>query len=253
MMDAQLGPIAEVAMQLVDVRPGERVLDVGCGCGGTTLELARRVGESGEVVGVDLSGPMLELARERAAGTPGVEFRQADAQTADLGEQRFDLIFSRFGVMFFADPVAAFTNLRRTLAPGGRLGFVCWQEVRKNPFMFEPTVAAAPFVPLPTPAEPGAPGPFAFADAERVRSILEGAGFERVEIEPWSGDIGAGTIEEALPFFFEIGPLSAALRDADAGPELVEKVRASVREVLVRYETPDGVRMPVNLWLVSGS
>jgi ubiquinone/menaquinone biosynthesis C-methylase UbiE len=233
------------------VAHGERALDLGCGCGATTLELARRVGPGGSVLGVDLSEPMLARARERAAGLGQVEFRAADAQTADLGAASFDLAYSRFGVMFFADPPAAFANVRRALRPAGRLGFVCWQEMRKNPYMFEPVAAAARHVTLPPPPAPDAPGPFAFADAARVRAILERAGFGRIEIAPWAGEIGLGEPEQALEFFFEIGPLAAALREAGAGPEVHTRVREAIREVLDRYSTPAGIRMPVHTWVVT--
>ena len=136
-INAQLEPIGLEAMDRADVRPGQRVLDVGCGCGQTSVELGRRVGDTGEVLGVDISGPMLDDAQRRAAeaGAGHVHFSQADAQTVTIEPGGFDLLFSRFGVMFFEDSAAAFSNLRRALAADGQLCFVCWQEIARNPWM----------------------------------------------------------------------------------------------------------------------
>jgi len=250
-MDRQLRVAGAAGMDAVGVSAGERVLDIGCGCGGTSLELARRVGPEGSVLGIDISGPMLEAARDQANSVPHLEFVQEDAQTSDLGEGAFDVAYSRFGVMFFADPERAFANLLRALRPEGRLGFVCWQAVQLNPFMYEPVAAAATVMPLPPRPPPDAPGPFAFADPERSTRILERAGFQDVTLEDWQGEFEVGELSSALDFFCEIGPLSAALREAGGGPELREKVRRAVRDTLAGYETPDGIRMPVALWLVT--
>ncbi|MFM8411336.1 MAG: class I SAM-dependent methyltransferase, partial [Alphaproteobacteria bacterium] len=132
-LDRQIGPLGAAAMAAADLQPGERVLDVGCGCGATSIELARRVAPGGAVLGVDVSTVMLEAARAAAgrAGAEGLEFANADAQTAPLTPAGFDVVFSRFGVMFFADPTAAFANLRRALRPGGRLAVVCWHAIGK--------------------------------------------------------------------------------------------------------------------------
>src|SRR5258705_5710546 len=178
MLDAMIGPLGRHALDRARVAPGEAVLDVGCGCGDTTLELARRVGPSGRVLGVDISAPMLGRARERAraAGATHVIFEQADAQTHAFTAASFDLILLRFRVMFFVDPTAAFANLRPALRSGGRLTFVCWQGFPKNPWMAVPLMAAMPHIKLPTPPAPDAPGPFAFGDDGRVRTILADAG-----------------------------------------------------------------------------
>jgi SAM-dependent methyltransferase len=250
-MDPLLRSAGVAGMDAVGVGAGERALDVGCGCGDTSLELARRVGLRGRVVGIDVSGPMLERARSRAKSVPNLEFVQEDAQTSDLGEGSFDLAYSRFGTMFFADPEGAFANLHRALQPEGRLGFVCWQAVQLNPFMYEPVAAAATVIPLPPRPPPGTPGPFALADPERLTRILERAGFRSVKLEDWQGEIEIGARATALNFFCEVGPLSAALREADAGPDLREKVVQAIGEMLSGYETPDGIRMPVALWLVT--
>jgi SAM-dependent methyltransferase len=239
------------------VAPGERALDVGCGCGQTTFQLAERVAPAGSVVGIDISAVMLARAQERAArsGAEGVRirFENADAQTAALGEAAFDLVFSRFGVMFFADPPAAFANLRRALAPGGRLAFVCWQGPERNEWVRVPLAAAAKHLTLPRPA-PGAPGPFALSDPERTRAILAQAGFREIEIEPHERDlaIARGSLDEAAGFLTQIGPLSRALREAGAaGAELQEAVAQSVREALAPYAGPQGVRMGSASWIVT--
>ncbi len=255
LIDAQLGPLGRLVMERAGVAPGEQILDVGCGCGDTTIDLARRVGPSGFVVGVDVSAPMLARAAAAAAasGLANVRFETADAQTGRFAAARFDLVWSRFGVMFFADPVAAFANLRATLGARGRLVFVCWQALTENPWLRVPLEAAARHLPPATPPAPDAPGPFAFADAERVRGILERAGFERIAIEPVRQILtvgGATSLDGAVRFLLEgVGPTSAALREADPGVR--DAVAAAVRAALAPYETAEGVRMASAAWLVS--
>jgi len=253
-LDRQIGPLGRAAMDRVGIAAGDRVLDVGCGTGDTTVELARRVGPGGAVTGIDLSEPMLASARQRADGIGNVTFRAADAQTTRFEAGHFDVCFSRFGVMFFVDPVAAFTNLRTALSPGGRLGFVCWQELRKNPWMQVPLAAATRHITLPPPPEPGAPGPFSFADAERVRGILERAGFTDLAFADHRATltIGGGKgLDEVVDILLTgVGPTSAALRQADAA--IRTTVAASVREALVPYHTPGtGLRMDGTCWLVT--
>ena len=172
-LDAQLAPMSALLLEASRVQPGWRVLDVGCGCGATALALAEAVGPAGEVVGVDVSAPMLARAADRLAhlAKPPTLVR-ADAQTEPLGEQRFDLALSRFGVMFFSHPEKAFTNLARTLKPLGRLVFVCWRAATDNPWAALPLAVARRHVPPPPPADPHAPGPFAFADPARTPRLL---------------------------------------------------------------------------------
>src|SRR6185503_11565956 len=162
-LDTQLEELGRLAMERARLVPGERVLDVGCGCGATTRALAARVGARGSAHGVDISAPMLARAAEltRAAGVGNVRFTNADAQTYAFEPGGADVLFSRFGVMFFTDPPAAFTNLRRALRPGGRVAFVCWQPLAENPWLLVPLSTAAQHIQLPPPPAPGAPGPFA--------------------------------------------------------------------------------------------
>ncbi|MCC6640759.1 MAG: class I SAM-dependent methyltransferase [Deltaproteobacteria bacterium] len=253
-IDRQIAPLGERALAAAQLSPGERVLDVGCGCGQTTLRAAAHVGEAGEVLGIDLSAPMLARARERARemGVTNVRFEQADAQTASL-PQHFDVLFSRFGVMFFDAPEAAFTNLRRALRSGGRLAFVCWQALTRNPWMLVPLTAVAPLVPLPAPPPPGAPGPFGFADAARVTRILEEAGFVDVGVESVEETllVGPPDVNDAARFLVAMGPAAAALADAALTPEKQSQVEQAVRQAIEPYLTPDGVRMPSASWIVT--
>jgi SAM-dependent methyltransferase len=251
-LDRQIEPLGLAAMDALSPRPGERILDIGCGCGHSSLQLASRVGETGAVVGVDISAPMLAVARDRPVGAAIArpEFRQADAQVDALGAEAFDAAFSRFGVMFFADPVQAFANIRKALKPAGRLAFVCWRPFADNPWMRDPFAAAAPFLPPPAPVDPLAPGPFAFADAERVRSILDAAGFSGVAVRPFDAAIGGSDVETSLTLALRVGPLGSALRE---NPDRAEAAIGAVREVLARRLTPDGVKMPAAVWIVQAS
>ncbi len=247
MLDRQIAPLGRRAMAVLAPQPGERVIDIGCGCGDTTLDLARAVGPAGRVLGVDVSAPMLAVARGRTADLAHLTFLQADAQVAAFGPP-FDAAFSRFGVMFFADPTAAFRNIRAALRPGGRLGFVCWRQPAENLWMTAPLGAALRHVPAPPPDDPDAPGPFAFARADRVRAILVGAGFAQVQIEACDMAIGGFDLETALRLALRVGPLSRLLREAGAQPEAITD---SVRETLRGYLTPNGVLMPSASWIVT--
>ena len=157
-LDRQIQPLGAEALRVLEPAPGERVIDIGCGCGQTTLALAERVGAAGAATGVDISRPMLEVARQRPvpAGAAAPRFVEADAQAADLGRGAHDAAFSRFGVMFFADPAAAFANIRAALKPGGRMVFVCWRPLAENLWMRLPLEAAQPLLPPMPPADPAA-------------------------------------------------------------------------------------------------
>ena len=255
MLDRQLGAIGRLVMDVAHVAEGETVLDVGCGCGTTSLDLADRVGKSGSVMGVDISRPMLEWARERAAKgqVTNVTFTLADAQT-HMFRPEFDLIYSRFGVMFFEDPPAAFANLHQAMKPGGRVAFACWQAIHRNPWLGVPLMAALKHITIELPATPDAPGPFAFADAARVERILGEGGFRDVRTEGHDVTIalGGGTdLDEATDLVMDLGPLARAMADAD--PRQRELVRQEVLEAISGSLTPEGVKMPGAIWLVTAS
>ncbi len=253
-LDAQIAPFGHAAQERLAPAAGERVLDVGCGCGETSMELARRVGPGGSVTGLDISAVMLARARDRAAeaGLGNVTFVQADAQTHAFPTP-FDALFSRFGVMFFADPTAAFTNLGRALRSGGRLGFVCWRPLQQNPWMLLPMMAAAQHLPMPPPPAPDAPGPFAFADDARVRGILEGAGFRDVAFEPLDRTVVIGgpgaSVDQAVEFMSQMGPAAAAFKDAT--PAARTAAAAAIRETFLPHQGDDGVRMGASVWIVT--
>lgn len=250
-LDRQIEPLGQKAMDAGAPKAGERVLDIGCGCGQTSLELAQRVGPTGQVLGVDISEPMLEVARRRGgeAGMANVSFLAADAQTHAFPAGGFDLAFSRFGVMFFDDPTAAFSNVAAALRPDGRLAFVCWRPLAENPWMGAPMQAALALLPpMPPPADPTAPGPFAFADPERLRGILAAAGLVDIDIAPHDQMIGGNDLDETVAMSLRVGPLGAVLRE---NPELKDGVVGAIREALAQYVTPQGVMMASATWIVT--
>ena len=252
---AQIRPFGLPVLARIQLAAGQRALDVGCGGGETTLALGEGVGPTGSVLGVDVSRPLLDHARARAlaAGVTNVSFELADAQTAALPEGAFDRLFSRFGVMFFQDPLVAFTNLRRALKHDARMAFVCWRSMNDNPWMKVPLSAVAKHVELPRP-EPHAPGPMAFADEARTRGILEGAGFRDVAFEAMDAPMNVGggldSLDETVDFMTRIGPTAGALRQAP--PEARAAALDAIREALSPFHGPGGVVMPASVWLVTG-
>jgi ubiquinone/menaquinone biosynthesis C-methylase UbiE len=229
LLDQLLRPFEGLVVEAVVPGSESRVLDVGCGTGGTTLAAARRLGAGGGCVGIDISGPMIAAAQARAAreGTPA-SFIRADAQRHDFAPESFDAIISRFGVMFFDDPVQAFANLRRAAREGAALRFVAWRSAAENPFMTTAERAAAPFLPCIPARRPDAPGQFAFADQRRVRGILEESGWADVEISPI--DVACALPETALiDYLTRLGPLGQVLPDVDEPTRaaVVDTVRAA--------------------------
>ena len=251
-MDRTLAPVNEPLLEFAAPRPGSTVIDIGCGCGTTTLELARSVGPAGRAIGVDISEPMLELAKERSREVKNVSFRLGDAAELRVGGLEAELLFSRFGVMFFGDPVAAFGNLRTALAPGGRVRFACWRPIHENPWLQVPLHAAYEHVPrLPKP-EPEEPGPFAFADPDRVTRILTAAGFRGVSFTALDipMDVASGgTLEAAVMQSSAMGPTKRAL--ADQPDQLRAAALESIRRALGPYASASGVTLPGAVWLVA--
>jgi SAM-dependent methyltransferase len=247
-LDRQLAPLGRAGMTALAPRAGDRILDIGCGSGETSLELADAVAPGGKVTGVDISRPLLEVARRRAGSRPDVAFVEADAQTYAFAPDSFDAAFSRFGVMFFADPAAAFRNIGKALTPGGRIAFVCWRSPPENPIMVLPMMAAAPLLPPAPPPEPGAPGPFAFADPDHVRGILARAGFIDVQLAPHNEKVGGGDLDTVVDLALKVGPLGRMLRE---NPDQEDAVVVAVRDALAAHDGPGGVKLEAATWIVT--
>jgi SAM-dependent methyltransferase len=250
--DQHLNAVTDALMPFACAAPGERVLDIGCGCGTTTFRLTMAVQPGGSIAGVDISAPMLAVARARAqAMNADIPFIEGDASEYDF-QPVFDLVFSRFGVMFFADPVAAFANIRKSLSPKGRLAFACWRSFPENVWAFAPFAAAKPLLPEEPPADPHAPGPFAFADGERLKSILSKAGFANIRVEKLDTVTNMGAdADAAAEESLNIGPLARAARDLPE--EAREKIREVVKSALAKYQAPAGITPPAACWLVAAT
>jgi SAM-dependent methyltransferase len=253
-LDVVLAPLAEGLLARATVKPGERVVDIGCGCGATTLLLARRVGPAGHVLGIDVSVPMLARAAERLPKEAPVELVRADATTYAFPRANFDLLCSRLGVMFFAEPARAFANLRSALKPSGRLRFVAFRAARENPWMMVPLHAAYEHVQRLPELGPEEPGPFAFASEVLVRGILGAAGFAQIGLEPYDLelDIAAGHgLDAAVAMALEIGATSRAI--AGRPPEVRRLVGESIRAALEPYARGRTVPLPAAVWFVSAA
>lgn len=253
-IDVMLAPLTAAALDLGGFKSGERVLDIGCGAGATTLEIARRVGPKGSAVGADLSPQLLAVARRRAsAASLAVDFREADAGSADLGEP-FDAAFSRFGVMFFEAPVQAFAHMRASMRGGGRLAFVCWRPLAENTWATTPIEAIRPVLRTPiAPPDPDAPGPFAFADDAKVARVLREAGWRDIEMSRWDGALligGGGPVADTADFLLRIGPCARAIGDQQLD---AAEARQRLMDRLAPLHGDAGVALPAACWLVEAS
>jgi len=250
--DILLQPVADLLIDRAGIKAGERVLDVGCGSGSTTFAFARAVGPSGHVIGIDISAPMLARAREVTPVGAPVEFILADATIHSFAPENFDLLASRFGVMFFADPASSFANMRRAMRRSGRLAFACWREPRQNPFFMTPLQAVYRHVPKMPQVGPEDPGPFSFASEERVHRVLSSAGFSQIAMEPCdlALDVAvAGGLEAAVISALEIGPSARAL--ADQSPDVVAAAAQSIREALTPFVKGQTVPLKATIWIVT--
>jgi SAM-dependent methyltransferase len=251
-LDRTLAPVTGPLLEFAAPRRGSTVIDVGCGCGATTIEIARAVGPSGRVVGIDVSSRMLALAEERLSQFANTTCLLGDAAELPLRDLSADLIVSRFGVMFFGDPVAAFGNLRTGLAAGGRLRFACWRPINENPWLQIPLHAVYEHVPRMPKPDPEEPGPFAFGDTARVTRILGAAGFTapsftRLDIEM---DLG-GTLEDAAIQSSAMGPTKRAL--AGQPDDIRAAAIGSIQRALTPYASAAGVKLPGAVWLVAAN
>jgi len=250
-IDAMMAPMTGAALDLAAFKPGEQVLDIGCGAGATSLDIAGRVQPGGAVIGVDLSPQLLDVARARAAGVGlSASFIETDAGVAAF-DRTFDIAFSRFGVMFFEQPVAAFAHIRSALRADGRLVFLCWRAFAENTWSTKALDAIKPMLKEPlAPPNPDAPGPFGLADRDKIERILNESGWRDVEIGRWDGDIpvgGRGSPADAAEFLLRIGPTARAIADQDLdGAE----ARRRLIDALAPFATADGVMLGVACWLV---
>lgn len=252
--DEMLEPFGIRALEVADVRPGERVLDVGCGNGALTIEAAVRAGADGSATGIDLSEPMLTNARARAAerGLAHATFEVADAQVAAL-DGPFDAVMSRFGIMFFDDPDAACANIVGSLAPGGRVAFMCWRAVPENEWVLVQAAAIAQHVALPDDLASDGPGPFRYGDPSALVAALAAAGVRDAAAEPFDTTLllgGRGSLDDVMRFLEGGGMTRRLLGDAEPGQK--ERALESVRTALTPFVTPDGVRLGAGAWIVSG-
>ena len=254
MQDALLAPISDILIDRAKARPGERIIDVGCGCGATTIALTEKIGPTGHALGIDISAPMLDRARQVAPKGAPVNFILADATVYPFEPATFDLLVSRFGVMFFAEPALSFANMRTALRPTGRLAFACWREPRDNPWLMTPLQAVYKHVPKLPQLGPEDPGPFAFASEARVNRILSEAGFSGIAMErcDLSLDVGVGRgLEAAVEAAREIGPASRALEGQP--PDLRAAATGSIREALAPFARGQTVLLPASIWIVTAS
>jgi ubiquinone/menaquinone biosynthesis C-methylase UbiE len=254
MQDAVLAPVSAVLLDRAAIGRGEAVLDIGCGCGATTLAVAERVGPSGRAVGLDISTTMLARARERTLPGASVAFVEADATVYPFEPGHADLLLSRFGVMFFADPALSFANLRKALRSDGRLAFACWRAPKLNPWLMLPLQAAYRHAPRLPELGPEDPGPFSFASEARVNRILSEAGFSAIAMEPVDLllDIAVGRgLDAAVQGALEIGPASRALEDQP--PDVRSAAIDSIRAALASHLRDESVPLGAAIWIVTAT
>jgi ubiquinone/menaquinone biosynthesis C-methylase UbiE len=249
-----IAPVGVALMEHAAFKAGERVVDIGCGAGGTTVEIGRAVGPTGEALGIDISPVLAEEGARRAAeaGLANTRFLHGDAAEVRPEGAPFDRLFSRFGSMFFLDPQAAFTNLHDMLRPGGRADLGVWQAPRENQWFATISSILARYVELPA-TPPRTPGPFAFADPDYMRSVLAAAGFHDTEITPWRGDqlVGGPGRNGASAAEFLMKTMSVGEVVKNQSAERRVQVQEELAEALAPYETSEGVRMGAAAWIVT--
>lgn len=254
-LELLLNPPSREGIRALAPQPGERIIDLGCGAGPSTSQLADALNGSGRILAIDVSPDLIAQARERLGALPQVEIAEADAETHDFGPEPYDAVYSRFGAMFFDNPAAALRNIRGALKPGGRAVFVAWREATRNQWASVPltftTDSAAPQNPR------SGPGPFAWADPAVFTGALEAGGFSQVVAEPFEylAEISEGDdpdpVTRAANFMMRIGPLAAKLRGAT--PEARQEARAFLHQRLARHVKDDAVRLLASAWIITAA
>ena len=250
--DIMLSPVRDLLIARAGAQPGERIIDIGCGCGASTIELSKKVGSTGNVLGVDVSAPMLDRARQLAPAELPVKYVHADAMVHHFKAASADLIFSQLGVMFFAEPVRAFLNIRTALRSEGRMIFACWRAPSDNPWIMTPLEAAYEHVPRLPSAPPECPGPFSFASQDRVERILKTVGLTRVRLErcDLSLDLAGGYgIDVAVETAMSFGPVRRVMDGQPA--DKVEGVTKSIRKALAGSAKANSVSLPASIWIAT--
>jgi SAM-dependent methyltransferase len=251
-MEARLDAINRLLIERAAPRPGEAVLDIGCGTGSTTLPVAALIGPAGQVTGIDIAAPMLAAARQRLSGQSNIKFLQADAQTEAL-PNGFDLALSRFGVMFFTDPAVAFANIRRSMQAGGRLCFATWAPLNDNPHWRIPLENAERHLGPGKPRHPRAPGPLAFADTAYVRDILAASGFKEIGIVPEPVPVLDESLDDAARIACIMGPAGALLDEKSADAATRAMVQDEVRAAFAPYDKQRPLRLPATVFIVTAA
>ena len=253
-MDTMLSPLGEAALNKLNFNEEENVLDIGCGCGHTTLNIAKRIGPSGNVTGLDISEPMLKRAKESAfeMSITNASFKCVDVQTEDLGDQIYSAAFSRFGVMFFEGSIAAFKNINKSLISGGYLSFVCWQSPAVNPWQSLFIQEIKKFLDLPSPP-PRSPGPFAFMESEYVSSILEESKFQDITIEGHEAEVNmfsGRSLSDSVKDYISINPVVTQMLKESSENQIAEIVNSGI-EAFSPYYSEKGLIFPSATWLVT--
>ena len=252
-MDIMLNPLGEKALAKLDLKADSNVLDVGCGCGATTLEIAKKV-TNGIVTGLDISIPMLDQAKSQSSiqGISNVDFRVFDVQADQLDNEEYDNVYSRFGVMFFEDPYEAFKNIHASMKNGGKLSFVCWQDPTLNPWQSLSLQVIKEYLDMPSPP-PRSPGPFAFQEKDYVQGILEQSGFSKIyfddnqeEITMFSGK----TLQDASEDYLAINPVVTEMLK-DSPDNLKIEIVESLKEAFAEFYMGDGLLFPSATWIVT--
>ena len=255
-LEASLRPFGQQAMAAGAITAGQRILDIGFGCGDSAIELAGKVGPEGQVHGVDISLAMVDAANKKAVkmDIANVSFECADAQTKAFQLASYDLVFSRFGVMFFDDPIGAFKNIYSALKPGGRLAFICWAPRNQNAWVGLPLQVVAKHLTLPAPPGLEEPGPFSLSEELRVNSILGAAGFANIAVEPYQIPfVLGGDVDEALSFLMQLAPSGGAINNAEADQETRARIALDMADLLKSHTNNKGVSMGATALLVTAN